>query len=418
MIDFIIEENNVPAITPKISVIGIGGGGNNTINALIDAHLTAINFIAVNTDAQSLQLSRASHRVNIGVHATKGLGTGDNPELGKKAAEENLAQVLELVEDADVIFLVAGMGGGTGSGALPVIAQALSEKEVLTIALVTRPFDFEGKRRARVANNAIEQLTNTVDTLIVVPNQKLLESVDHPISMLEGFGMVNTLLAQSICSIADIITKPGHINVDFADVRTIMKKRGLSIIGTGKASGPQRAHDAAMQAISCPLIEQVNLNGVQGVLLHITGGTQLRLDEIGQAASVIYKQAHDDAHIIIGSTIDESLHDDVVVTIIATGLAKEIIPNKIITPSPFIPAKSSPTPEPINQCTTSTVEFIASPRSDAITTPPPSIAALTNQHDSNTMVNHDTATEPATPIDLMDLDVPTFLRDELRKRSE
>lgn len=433
MIDLIVEPQEETTLTvANIVVIGVGGGGNNTINALVDAGLTNMTFIAVNTDAQSLQLSRAHHRINIGVKTTKGLGTGDNPELGRQAAEENLTDILACVKGADVVFLVGGMGGGTGSGALPVIAHALCQEDLLTIGLVTKPFSFEGKRRARVAAQAIEQLSNVIDTLLVIPNEKLLETAESTVSMLDGFGMVNKLLAQLICSITDIITKPGHINVDFADVRTIMKHRGPAVMGTGRARGENRARIAAQQAISCPLLEQVSLTGVKGVLLHIIGDANLRLDEIGKAASVIYQEADEDAHIIIGSTIDHTMQDEIMVTIVATGLnhAKQQKPHII----PAVSATSANTKTALNS--NDHIVQYASIITETVPTPsslsPQSIAA---EHNINTTIDthvnveqhlphpdeqlRTPAQEPATSIiDLNDLDVPTFLRQEYKKKSD
>lgn len=308
-----------------IKVLGIGGGGGNTVNSLIESGYEGIQCVVANTDAQALESSKAREKIQIGVKSTKGLGTGADPAVGKRAAEEDLDKVLEVVGDADIVFLSGGMGGGTGSGALPVVARALREKGILTIAIVTKPFMFEGKRRARVAQEAIEQLRKAVDTLIIIPNQKLLDLVDNKVSMINAFAMINDVLCQSVRGISDIITKPGHINVDFADVRTIMKDRGLAVMGTGKASGEGRAKKAALAAISSPLLENMSVAGAHGVLFNITGGKSLGLHEISEAASVIYEQADEDANIILGSVIDESLEDEVIVTIIATGFEEPVV---------------------------------------------------------------------------------------------
>lgn len=303
-----------------IKVVGVGGAGGNAVSALMKSGpLASMQTLVVNTDAQALALIDPSHRLQIGTKTTKGLGTGDNPEVGKLSAQEDLTAIVETIGRADVAFLIAGMGGGTGSGALPVVARALREANILTIAIVTKPFVFEGKRRARVAQDAIKELSENVDTLIVVPNQTLLDITGEQISMLDGFAMINKLLADSICGIVDIITKPGHINVDFADVCTIMKGRGLAVMGTGRATGPQRAQEAARLAISSPLLEHRTIAGAQGILLNICGGKNLGLHEIHHAASAVYELAAEDAHIIIGSVIDEQLSDEVIVTIIATG---------------------------------------------------------------------------------------------------
>lgn len=322
MIEFEHEEKNASSVA-VIKVIGAGGAGGNTVNSIVDAGAQGIEFIVTNTDVQALEASKADEKIQIGIKSTKGLGTGANPEIGKRSAEEDLDKILAAVGDADIVFLTAGMGGGTGSGALPVIAHALREKGILTIAIVTKPFLFEGKRRSCVADEAIEKLAQKVDTLIVIPNQKLLHLVDHNVSMIDAFAMINDVLSQSVCGISDIIAKPGHINVDFADVRAIMKDMGLAVMGTGRESGDGRAEKAAMQAISSPLLENMTIEGAQGVLLNITGGKDLGLHEVSEAAQVVYEKAHKDANIILGSVVDEDMADEVMVTIIATGFEKQ-----------------------------------------------------------------------------------------------
>ncbi|HLE76340.1 MAG TPA: cell division protein FtsZ [Candidatus Babeliales bacterium] len=302
-----------------IKVIGIGGAGGNTVNSMVDIGYEGFECIVANTDVQALDLSRADTKIQIGIKSTKGLGTGANPEIGKRAAEEDLDKIMEAIGDADIVFIAAGMGGGTGSGAAPVVARALREKGILSIAIVTKPFLFEGKRRSQIASQAVDLLRKEVDTMIVLPNQKLLDVADKNVSMVDAFNMINAVLGQSVRGISDIITRPGHINVDFADVRAIMRDRGIAVMGTGKASGENRARKAAEMAIASPLLENVSIEGAHGVLLNITGGTDLGLHEISAAASVIYEQAHEDANIILGSVIDESLNDEVIVTIIATG---------------------------------------------------------------------------------------------------
>ncbi len=317
MINLVQEEHEVRVAS--IKVIGIGGGGGNTINSIIESGYNEIEFIATNTDAQALGLSKAQTKIQIGVKSTKGLGTGSNPELGKRAAEEDLDKILDAAGDADIVFLAAGLGGGTGSGALPVIAHALREKGILCIAVVTKPFLFEGKKRMRVAEQALENLKKEVDTLIVIPNQKLLDEVDPHVSMTDSLAMINEILGLSVKGISDIITKPGYINVDFADVRTIMKDRGLAVMGTARAKGENRAEEAAFNAIASPLLENMDIEGARGVLLNVTGGSSLSLHEISKIASVIYDQSQEDAHIIIGSVIDEDMGEEISVTVIATG---------------------------------------------------------------------------------------------------
>lgn len=320
MIEFDKDEQMAHALPiVSIKVIGVGGAGGNTVNRLIETGYQGIECIAANTDVQALNASKSHHTVQLGIKKTKGMGAGANPAVGKLAAEEDLDKIMKMTESADIVFLTAGMGGGTGSGGLPVIAHALKEKGILTIAVVTKPFAFEGKKRTKVANEAIAMLKREVDTLIIIPNQKLLEVVDKQVSMIDAFTMINDVLSQSVTGISDIITKPGHINVDFADVRAIMKDMGLAIMGTAKAVGENRAEQAALKAISSPVLENMSIKGSRGVLLNITGGTSLGLHEISQAASIIYEQVDENANIILGSVIDPSLKDEVIVTVIATG---------------------------------------------------------------------------------------------------
>jgi len=314
-----LKEDEVKQIV-SIKVIGVGGAGGNAVKRIIDSGIHNIDCIVVNTDAQALELSTVPTKVQIGVKSAKGLGTGANPELGKRAAEEDLDRIMEAVGDADIVFLAAGMGGGTGSGAVPVIARALRDNGILTIAIITKPFIFEGKRRMNVAQEAAEVVKKSVDTLIVMPNQNLLQVADKNVSMIDAFAMINDVLTQSVKGISDIITNPGHINVDCADVRAIMKDQGIAVMGTGKAlGGSGRGREAALQAITSPLLENMSIEGAHSVLLNITGGKNLGLHDISDAASVIYEQAHEDANIILGSVIDESMGDEISVTIIATG---------------------------------------------------------------------------------------------------
>lgn len=308
----------------SIKVVGLGGAGGNILNYIIDSGFSGAEFVAVNTDIQALGLSKAQYKVQVGIKSTKGQGSGANPETGKRAIEEDLEKVLEAIGAADIVFLIGGGGGGTGSGALPVIAKALKERNILCVVVVTKPFTFEGKRRDLVAQSMIDTLKTAVDTLIVIPNQKLLDVVDQRVSMIDAFGMINNVVCQSVRGISEIITKPGHINVDYADVRAIMRDRGLAVMGTGRASGANRAEEAALQAISSPLFENVSIEGAQAVLLNITGGSNLSLHEISRAASLVHELAHEDANIILGSVIDESMKDEVMITLIATGFEKTV----------------------------------------------------------------------------------------------
>lgn len=319
MIDFDKDIELRRDVAVSIKVVGIGGAGGNTVNSMIASELAHIDFIVANTDSQALYRSNALKKIQLGKKATKGLGSGANPDLGRRATEEDLEKIMEAIGDADIVFLAAGMGGGTGSGGIPVVAKALKERGILSIAVVTKPFGFEGRRRMSVAEEALELLKKEVDTLIVVPNQKLLDVVDRSVSMIESFSMIDELLIHSVKSISDIITQPGHINVDFADLRSIMKGMGLAMMGAGSGHGPDRARVAAQQAIASHLIENMDIKKARGILLNITGGVNLTLHEINDAASVIYDESNDSAHIILGSVIDPSMGDKVIVSVIATG---------------------------------------------------------------------------------------------------
>lgn len=319
MIAFDKEHEIRHDVMVSIKVIGIGGAGGNTVNSMIASGLDHIDFIVANTDSQALYRSNALKKIQLGKKATKGLGSGANPDLGRRATEEDLDKIMEAIGDADIVFIAAGMGGGTGSGGAPVVAKALKERGILSIAVVTKPFGFEGRRRITVANESLEVLKKEVDTLIVVSNQKLLDVVDRSISMIESFSMIDELLTHSVKSISDIITQPGHINVDFADLRAIMKGMGLAMMGAGAAQGLDRAKVAAQKAIASHLIEDMDIKKARGILLNITGGVSLTLHEINDAASVIYDESNESAHIIIGSVIDSNMGDEVIVSVIATG---------------------------------------------------------------------------------------------------
>lgn len=319
MIDFEKEESRLALPSVRITVLGVGGGGCNTINALLPFWHEAVSCVAVNTDLKALETSKAMHKIQIGVKSTKGLGSGANPDLGKRAAEEDLPEVMEIIKNSDIVFLIGGLGGGTGSGALPVIARALKERDVLSVAVVTKPFSFEGKRRMKVADEAELLLRKEVDTLITIPNEKLIQIADQNLSLIHAFEMVNSVISQFVKSIADIIARPGYINVDFADLKAIMKGKGMAVMGTGKAAGEHRALYAAQEAIASPLLDNVSIKGAQSVLLNVTGSSNLGLLEISEAASLVTEETHPDAQIILGSVIDESMGDEVSVTVIATG---------------------------------------------------------------------------------------------------
>ncbi len=303
----------------KIKVIGVGGGGSNAVNRMLAAHFTGVEFIVVNTDTQALKLSPVSAKLQIGASLTKGLGAGANPEIGRKAAIEDTDKILSLLEGADMAFITAGLGGGTGTGATPIIANLAKELGILTVGVVTKPFQFEGKVRELHAERGLQALRESVDTLITIPNQRLLHVVERHTPMTEAFRLADEVLRQAVQGIADLIVVPGLINLDFADVKTIMSERGIAMMGIGSASGENAAQEAASKAINSPLLENVAIDGAKGVLINITGGSSLSLYEVNEASSAICKSAHPDANIIFGAVIDESLNDDVRVTVIATG---------------------------------------------------------------------------------------------------
>ncbi len=302
----------------KIKVVGIGGAGGNAVNRMIDAGVDGIEFVSVNTDAQALMGSKASVYVRIGDKLTKGLGAGGRPEIGERAAEESSDTISEMVRGSDMVFITAGMGGGTGTGAAPVVAKHARAAGALTVGVVTKPFDFEGTRRRRAAEEGIARLRETVDALIVIPNQRLLDMVDAKTSIEEAFGLADDVLRQGIGGISDLITKPGVINLDFADVKTVMKEAGSALMAIGHGSGETRCIDAAQQAIESPLLE-MNIQGATGVLYNITGGSNLTLLETSEAAEVIRAAVDEEAEIIYGTSIDPSLGDAVRITLIATG---------------------------------------------------------------------------------------------------
>ena len=301
-----------------IKVVGVGGGGNNAVNRMIDHGVEGVEFIAVNTDAQALNLSKAEIKLQIGEKLTRGLGAGANPEIGKKAAEESREQIEEVLQGADMIFVTAGKGGGTGTGAAPVIAEIAKELGALTVGVVTRPFSFEGMRRQKQAKNGIGALKDSVDTLIVIPNDRLLEIVDKNTPMLEAFREADNVLRQGVQGISDLIAKPGLINVDFADVKTIMSDKGSALMGIGVATGENRAVEAAKKAISSPLLE-TSVDGAQGILMNISGGPSLSLFEVQEAADLVTAAASEEVNVIFGNVINENLKEEVIVTVIATG---------------------------------------------------------------------------------------------------
>jgi len=317
-----IELENTSKISAKIKVVGIGGGGCNAINTMIQSNLEGVEFIAANTDLQALEACRSPMKVQLGSQLTKGLGAGADPEIGQKAMMEDADKMTELLDGADMIFIAAGMGGGTGTGGAPVLANVAKEIGALTVAVVTKPFLFEGKRRQRIAQKGIEELQEAVDTLIAIPNQQLLINSSKRMTLIEGFKKADEILLHAVKGISDLITIPGLINLDFNDVRTVMSEMGMAFMGTGSATGENRAVEAAKKAISSPLLEDVSIDGAKGLLINVTSGPDLTLYEVNEASSMIQEDAHEDANIIFGAVIDECVGEEVRVTAIATGFGK------------------------------------------------------------------------------------------------
>jgi cell division protein FtsZ len=324
----------------KILVIGVGGGGGNAVNTMISGNLDGVEFVVANTDMQALEANMAPHKIQLGNALTKGLGAGANPEVGRRSAEESMQNIADLIAGADMVFVTAGMGGGTGTGAAPVIAQIARDCGALTVGVVTKPFGFEGKKRARQAVDGIDRLAAAVDTLIVIPNNRLLALVGNSTSMVDAFRKADSVLLNAVQGISDLMTVPGLINVDFADVRTIMAGMGRALMGTGVGQGKKRAAEAAETAISSPLLEDVSIEGATGILINITGGPDLTLHEVNEASSLIQQAAHEDANIIFGSVIDPNLSDEVRITVIATGFDHAAKTQLLVEPSKPVQAGS------------------------------------------------------------------------------
>ncbi len=382
-------DTNIDSLA-TIKVIGVGGGGNNAVNRMIEHGLQGVEFIAVNTDAQALNLSKAEVKMQIGGKLTRGLGAGANPEVGKKAAEESKEQIEQALEGADMVFVTAGMGGGTGTGAAPVVAQIARELGALTVGVVTRPFTFEGRKRSTQAQGGIASMKESVDTLIVIPNDRLLEIVDKSTPMLEAFREADNVLRQGVQGISDLIAVPGLINLDFADVKTIMSNKGSALMGIGVASGESRAAEAAKKAISSPLLE-TSIDGAQGVLMNITGGTNLSLFEVQEAADIVASASDQEVNMIFGSVINENLKDEIVVTVIATGFSEIEQPRPAARPN-FGQTRPQANPNPVKR------EAPKREERETYTQEP----SRSNQSSQN---NQDEA-----------LDIPTFLRNRNRRR--
>ena len=374
----------------QIKVVGVGGAGNNAVNRMIQHGLTGVEFISVNTDKQALYLSRANQKVQIGEKATNGLGAGAVPEIGAKAAEESRDAIAEAIKGADLVFITAGMGGGTGTGAAPVIAQLAIEMGILTIGVVTKPFSFEGRKRMQNAESGIAKLRENVDTLVIIPNERLLSVVGRA-ALVDAFKVADDVLRQGVQGISDLISKPSLINLDFADLRTIMKNAGLAHMGIGYAEGDKRALEAARQAIESPLLE-TSIDGARGVLINITGGVDLALSEINEAATLIQEATDPDSNIIFGADISEEMGDGVRITVIATGFAGDHLRSDAVETEP------AKTIEPIKTADHGPLlgnTYV--PRGTAITSERTHAAITRN------------------PSDIDDFDVPTFLRGSIRK---
>ncbi len=350
-----------------IRVVGIGGGGSNAINRMIAEGIVGVDFIAINTDRQAIMGSSAPQRLVIGERSTRGLGAGGNPEIGQRAAEESLEELHELLRGSDMVFVTAGMGGGTGTGAVPLVAKVAREEGALTIGVVTRPFSFEGTKRSKVAEAGIEALKEHSDTLIVIPNDRLLESADKRVSLLDSFRLADDVLRQGIQGISELITVPGLINLDFADVQTIMSMGGAALMAVGHGKGDERARQAAEQALSSRLLD-VTIDGARGILFNVTGGPDLSLFEINQAASIIRETAHPDVNLIFGAVIDQNMGDEVRITVIATGFEHAAPSLRHMTPAAT--ARPLPSGQPVRERASVPAAAAAAPRRETETRRP------------------------------------------------
>jgi len=382
----------------KIKVIGVGGGGGNAINSMMtQQHIKGVEFVSINTDSQALLTNKASTKLQIGEGLTKGLGSGADPDMGKQAAEESRDRIQELIFDTDMIFITAGMGGGTGTGASPIIAEIAKESGALTVGVVTKPFIFEGSRRMTVADEGIVQLKDKVDTLIVIPNQRLIDVIDKKMTLLEAFRVADSVLGQGVQGISDLITVPGLINVDFADVRAIMTDAGSALMGIGHGVGENRALAAAKAAVASPLLE-VSIEGAKGILFNITGGDDLTMSEVNEAAQVISSASDPDANIIFGATIDDKMGDEVKISVIATGFDEGYETGTYRTRNAF--SAFTPPPPPSNN--------IPSPQ------PTPAVVNQTSATTTKSDDDDDTPAPPAPPQDEDsfddEFDIPAFLR--------
>ena len=331
----------------RIKVIGVGGGGNNVVNRMVRSGTRGVDFVAVNTDKQALNVSSATYKIQIGEKLTHGQGAGSDPEVGRKSAEESRAQISKALEDTDMVFITAGMGGGTGTGGAPIVAEIAREQGILTVGVVTKPFGFEGRRRMQQAEKGIEELQGKVDSLVIIPNERLKHATDQKITFANAFEIADDVLRQAVQSISDLIRDTGFINLDFADVTAIMKNAGMAHMGVGRAAGKGKAEEAARMAISSPLLE-TSIHGARGVLINVTGSMDIGLEEVEQAASLVQDAVHPDALTIFGATFDESMDDEIRVTVIATGFADGKSAAAAAPAEEKKVAESKPSIEPIN----------------------------------------------------------------------
>ncbi len=371
--DIRIQFNEDPRNNAKIKVIGVGGGGGNAVNRMIDAGVEGVEFVTANTDLQALRLARAPVKLQLGVKLTNGLGAGANPEVGRKAALEDADKIIEALEGADMVFVTTGLGGGTGTGAAPIIASLASEMGALTVAVVTKPFAFEGKRRMQQAERGLAELIDSVDTVIVIPNEKLL-AVAQNAGFFESFRIADDILRQGVQGISDIITIPGIINRDFADVKAIMAGMGYAVMGTATGQGNRRTVEAAQRAIASPLLEAGAIDGARGILLNITGSSTLKLAEVNEASTIIQSAAHEDANIIFGAVLDEKMKEEVKVTVIATGFKADMIPRHTRSSAAVALAQSKPAPAP----EALSIDHASAPAAETLppAVPPPSVPTV------------------------------------------
>jgi cell division protein FtsZ len=388
----------------KIRVVGAGGAGCNAVNTMISAKLDRVDFIAANTDVQALAASKAPTRIQLGQMLTRGRAPDPNPEMGREAALESREQIAQLLEGADMVFVTAGMGGGTGTGAAPIIADIAKSMGALTVGVVTKPFLFEGNRRRKQAEQGLIELKAAVDTLITIPNQRLLTLSNEPMPLLETFKRADEVLLNAVQGISDLIQYHGYINVDFADVKTIMSDKGLALMGTGRAAGAQRALNAMQQAISSPLLEDVTIDGATGLLINITGGRDMTLQEVNEALTLVHDAADNEAEIIFGSLIDETIQDEVKITIIATGFVQRDAKSRIVTPVYQAPLISRPAPAVLTAAREEVATLVPSKSgSRSLTAAEASKAAVAGARTS-------VVKEAPLPLDEDQFDIPTFLR--------